>query len=217
MRIVAEGIVVQYPNAPRPVLDGVDLALDDGDSLAILGPSGSGKSTLLSVLGGFLRPSRGRVWVDPGEDSAGGGPMLRLKDMSSWILQTTNILPERSALDNVTIAGLTRGLTRSDARREAVSQLTAVGLGDRQDAPARLLSGGEVQRIVIARALISTRPFILADEPTGQLDHATSDAVLDALFAATGGAGIVAVTHDPAVASRCARIVRIDNGTLVAA
>jgi putative ABC transport system ATP-binding protein/lipoprotein-releasing system ATP-binding protein len=191
------------------VLDGADLVVDEGETVAILGPSGSGKSTLLSVLGGLVRPTAGGVRV---EGAAGG-----LRDVSAWVLQTVNVLPERSVLDNVVLGGLTRGLTRASAVAEATVRLDAVGLGGRLDEPVRVLSGGEVQRVVIARALASGRPFILADEPTGQLDRATSDVVLDALFTTAGGAAVVVVTHDPEVAARCGRVARIDDGVVVAA
>jgi putative ABC transport system ATP-binding protein/lipoprotein-releasing system ATP-binding protein len=140
-----------------------------------------------------------------------------LCDVSSWILQTVNVLPERSVLDNVAIGALVRGASRTRARELAAERLALVGLADRLDDPARLLSGGEVQRVVIARALATGRPFVLADEPTGQLDHSTSRVVLDALFTTAGGAGVVVVTHDPDVAARCARTVRIDDGVVVAA
>lgn len=209
MRLVADGVVVRYPRSTREVLAGADLAVEQGETVAILGPSGSGKSTLLSVLGGLVRPTGGVVRVD----GAAGG----LRDVSAWVLQTVNVLPERSVLDNVVLGGLTRGLTRASAVAEAAARLDAVGLGERLDDPVRVLSGGEVQRVVIARALASGRPFILADEPTGQLDRATSDVVLDALFTTAGGAAVVVVTHDPEVAARCGRVARIDDGVVVAA
>lgn len=212
MRLVADGVVVRYPGALRPVLVGADLAVDTGETVAILGPSGSGKSTLLSVLGGLVRPDDGAVRVDDATV-----PAAELRRLTAWILQTVNVLPERSVLDNVLVGALTRGLTPAQARPEALARLEDVGLAERAHDRARLLSGGEVQRVVIARALVSGRPFVLADEPTGQLDRATSEVVLDALFAATRGAGVVVVTHDPDVAARCTRTVRILDGVVVAA
>jgi len=209
VRLVADGVVVRYPRGARNVLDGATFEVEQGETVAILGPSGSGKSTLLSVLGGLVRPSAGAVRVE--------GVDAPLCDVSSWILQTVNVLPERSVLDNVAIGALVRGASRTRARELAAERLALVGLADRLDDPARLLSGGEVQRVVIARALATGRPFVLADEPTGQLDHSTSRVVLDALFTTAGGAGVVVVTHDPDVAARCARTVRIDDGVVVAA
>ncbi|WP_456819907.1 ABC transporter ATP-binding protein [Cellulomonas sp. URHB0016] len=191
------------------MLDGARLTVEQSETIAILGPSGSGKSTLLSVLGGLVSPTGGSARVD-GADAS-------LRDVSAWVLQTVNVLPERTALDNVAIGALVRGVTRRQAEAEAAERLALVGLGDRLADPVRLLSGGEVQRVVIARALATRRPFVLADEPTGQLDHSTSDVVLDALFTSAGGAAVVIVTHDPAVAARCTRTVQIQDGVVVAA
>ncbi|GIG32747.1 ABC transporter ATP-binding protein [Cellulomonas oligotrophica] len=204
---------MRYPRARQDVLTGANLHVDHGTTVAILGPSGSGKSTLLSVLGGLVRPTSGTVRVE-GEN---GGAAHSVRDVTSWVLQTVNVLPERSALDNVAVGALTRGLDGAAARAEAATRLSAVGLGDRAGEKVRLLSGGELQRVVIARALATARPFVLADEPTGQLDRATSDTVLDALLSGTGGAGMVIVTHDPEVAERCDRTVRIENGAVVPA
>lgn len=209
MRLVASAVVVRYSRSPHPVLAGADLVVDEGESVAILGPSGSGKSTLLGVLGGLVRPQAGQAWVE--------GASARLSDVSAWILQTVNVLPERSVLDNVVVGALAAGLSRPDARLEALHRLTAVGLEGRAADRVRLLSGGEVQRVVIARALAAGRPFLLADEPTGQLDRANSSVVLDALFSTAGGAGVVVVTHDPHVAERCDRVARIVDGRVVAA
>jgi ABC-type lipoprotein export system ATPase subunit len=210
VQLIAENVEVSYRGLPAPVLRGANFVVSTDETVAILGPSGSGKSTLLSVLGGLVRPTRGvaRVRVDT-------APVPRLSDVTTWILQTTNVFPERSALDNVAVAALTRGITRDEAHADAAEHLTTVGLSSRRYEPARNLSGGEVQRVVIARAMVSRRPFILADEPTGQLDQSTSRAVLDALFASIHETGLVIVTHDPAVAKRCARITRIVDGEVV--
>ncbi len=212
MQLVADDIDVRYRGLPSPVLRGANFVVSTGESVAILGPSGSGKSTLLSVLGGLVRPSRGTAQV-----RANSTPPPRLADVTTWILQTTNVFPERSALDNVAVAALTRGISRAEARADATEHLALVGLSTRRHDAVRNLSGGEVQRVVIARAMVSRRPFILADEPTGQLDQSTSQVVLDALFASVHEPGLVVVTHDPAVASRCARITRIVDGEVVAA
>lgn len=209
MRLVAEGVEVRYRGAAAAVLRGADFSVATGETVAILGPSGSGKSTLLSVLGGLVRPTRGTVRVQ-GVTAA----VPRMRDVTAWILQTTNVFSERTALDNVAVAGRTRGLSGKRARAEAVTQLEMVGLGGLLDEPVRTMSGGEVQRIVIARAMMSRRPFVLADEPTGQLDQSTSTVVLDALFASTGDAGVVVVTHDESVARRCGRISRIVDGVV---
>jgi len=220
VRLVARDVVVRYRGGDRDVLDGASFEVRRGEAVAILGPSGSGKSTLLGVLGGLVRPTSGTVVVDrdrgaPGPGAAAAaaaGRALRPADVSAWVLQTTNVLPERSALDNVAVAARTQGLSGPQARRHAAQRLADVGLAERAHACARVLSGGEVQRVVIARALASGRPFVLADEPTGQLDRSTSAAVLDALLTTSAEAGVVVVTHDPEVAERCDRTVRIRDG-----
>lgn len=221
MRLNARGVRVTFRGKPDPVLDGADFEASTGETVAILGPSGSGKSTLLSVLGGLVAPTSGEVGVLDDEGAALGVP---LSAVSSWILQTTNVLPERTALDNVAAAAQLAGATRAEAVARAASCLDLVGLTPRARARAGVLSGGEVQRVVVARALVAGRPFILADEPTGQLDRGSTDIVLDALFhavraqAATDApSGLVVVTHDPVVAQRCDRVVRIDDGLVVGA
>lgn len=206
---------MRYPRTTRDVLDGASFVIERGRSAAILGPSGSGKSTLLSVLGGLVRPDAGTVRVDLGSQDLDGAA-VPLRDVTAWVLQTTNVLPERSALENVIVAALTQHGDQRRARAEAGRRLESVGLADRVHDPARVLSGGELQRVVIARALASGRPFVLADEPTGQLDRSTSAMVLDALLRSSGDAGVVIVTHDPEVAARCDAMVRIEDGRVVA-
>ncbi|GHS85768.1 ABC transporter ATP-binding protein [Actinomycetota bacterium] len=227
MRLIAHGVSVRFPGRDDPVLDRADLEVRTGETVAILGPSGSGKSTLLSVLGGLLRPETGTVELAPDGGAVaapgGSGEEVSVSSASSWILQTTNVLPERTAVENVAVAASLAGSTWNEALGRAREALALVGLGDHAGDQVRVLSGGEVQRVVTARALVAGRPFVLADEPTGQLDRATTEVVLDALFASvrahlTTGAetGLVVVTHDPAVAARCDRSVRIDNGRVVA-
>src|SRR5690606_3454326 len=128
--------------------------------------------------------------------------------------QTVNVLADRPVVDNVCLGAYSRGVGREEALRRARQQLAAVGLGDRGDDPVRVLSGGEVQRVVIARALASGRPVLLADEPTGQLDAATTDTVLSVLLDRDHGRSVVVVTHDLEVAGRCDRVLRLRDGVL---
>lgn len=225
MKLTAYDVTVTFPGKTEPVLVDANFECQTGDTVAILGPSGSGKSTLLSVLGGLLRPDSGVVTVIENDDAFSSNtsiPVEQLRAASSWILQTTNVLPERTAIDNVAIAAQLAGVGRAEAIDRAWDALGLVGLHSRADARAGVLSGGEVQRVVTARALVAGRPFILADEPTGQLDRSATNVVLDALFASVTEAaradrtGLVVVTHDPVVASRCDRIVHIDDGRVVA-
>jgi putative ABC transport system ATP-binding protein/lipoprotein-releasing system ATP-binding protein len=206
--LIASGLRHRYhPHAPE-TLRGIDLVVESGDSMAIVGPSGSGKTTLLALLGGLLRVQSGDVTVetDVGADHAAG--------YVAWVPQTVNILADRSTLDNVVLGGFAAGLSRRDAVPDAYHWLSAVGLGLRAEDPIRLLSGGEVQRVVIARALATRRPLVLADEPTGQLDAATTASVAEVLFDSAHGRTVVVVTHDPEMARRCRRVLRLRDGLL---
>jgi putative ABC transport system ATP-binding protein/lipoprotein-releasing system ATP-binding protein len=203
-----------YPGQDRSVLADVDLVIAAGTTVALMGPSGSGKTTLLMMLGGLLRPSRGSVRLD-GEDVHGS----HLAPVAfGWVFQTANALGRRTAIDNVAVSLLARGWKHREARSRGAESLRAVGLERLARRPAASLSGGELQRVCIARALAPRPPFILADEPTGQLDTATTSSVMEALFRArTGATSIVLATHDPYVASLCEQVIRIENGRLVPA
>jgi ABC-type lipoprotein export system ATPase subunit len=185
----------------------VSLAVDaPGEAVALMGPSGSGKTTLLSILGGLLRPSSGSVRVD-----GTGTPVL---EVVSWVHQSSPALGRRTALDNVVLGFLATGRRRAASREPAEELLGLVGLDHRADARAGTLSGGEVQRLGIARALARGAPFLLADEPTGQLDHATGLVVQDALFAGLdAGVSVIVATHDPEVAARCDRVLEVRDGS----
>jgi len=210
VRLVAEELSFRYPHSERDVLSGLYFDIPSGSSAAIIGPSGSGKTTLLSLLGGLLAPQRGMFHC---VDLQGGSHVPR--DVSTWVLQTVSLLPERTVLDNAKLGAYLDGASDTDAERRGRRALDAMGLEDRANDPARVLSGGESQRVAIARALSSTRPILFADEPTGQLDAATTDRVLDAMFAATDRT-LVLVTHDPSAAARCDISLRLANGMLTA-
>lgn len=217
MSLTAVDVFHQFAGTVRPVLDGVSLTLRPGEMLAVTGPSGSGKSTLLSVLGTLLRPAAGQVcWA--GQDLYADRATTRAARTAlfSWILQTSNHFAGRSAEDNVAVALLARGWRHAEARLAAGAALAQVGLGHVHGAPARLLSGGEVQRMTLARALVAGRPVVLADEPTGQLDRANTQAVADALRAcAQRGAAVLVATHDPRVADSCDRQLALVDGRVL--
>lgn len=204
---------VRHAFAGRLVLNDVSLTVQSGESLAIVGPSGMGKTTLLAVLGGLLRPDSGEVNVTGrnGATPARGD----IRRWVSWVLQTTNVLSDRTVRDNVRLGCVAGGIRGREAEKRIVQCLEQVGLASRVDAPVRLLSGGETQRVVIARALAGDRPFLLADEPTGQLDSATSALVMDALRAATRNRALILVTHDADLAAQCQRRARLVDGQLL--
>ena len=174
--------------------------------LAITGPSGSGKTTLLAALGGLLEPSSGSVTA-----YAGDGSEIPARETVTWILQTANVLADRTVLDNVAIGGFADGRTRADCLKAGMPFLDAMGIADRAHDPVRTLSGGQVQRVVAARALLSRRPVILADEPTGNLDPRTADEVLSLLLERVREqqAGALIVTHSQHVARFCDRILTL--------
>lgn len=204
MRIVATDVGFSY--GKRVIAEGLGLRISVGESIAIVGPSGVGKSTLLGLLGGAVRPTSGSVELE--------GSSSPLIDAVSWVFQTLNVLMDRSVIDNVELGALGDDIDRDTRRRRSVSALARVGLDDRVNEPVRTLSGGELQRVVIARALASERAFILADEPTGQLDTETTRAVTGMLTSVRKDRGVVIVTHDLEVARHCDRVYRMDSGRL---
>jgi len=209
VRLVARDLRHTYRGAPTPVLDGVSVEVPAGASAAIIGPSGSGKTTLLSLMGGLLPVQHGAAVAVDAADREWPVPAV-----ASWVLQTVSLIPARTALDNVAIGAFSATGDRRVARARATSALASVGLATLAHSPARLLSGGEAQRVAIARALASGRPVVLADEPTGQLDAATSAVVLDALLGASGDRTVIVVTHDAEVAARCDITLELRDGTL---
>ena len=206
-------------NAARTeILRGIDLVLNEGETLAILGPSGSGKSSLLAVIAGLERPTSGRVLLLGADVVAMGEDKLaRLRGRSIGIvLQAFHLLPTMTAIENVAVP---LELARvADARGRARAELAAVGLAAREGHYPTQLSGGEQQRVAIARATAPRPRLLLADEPTGNLDAATGAGIVDLLFerASIAGAGLVVITHDPAIAERAGRIIRMADGRIVA-
>ena len=206
-------------NAARTeILRGIDLVLDEGETLAILGPSGSGKSSLLAVIAGLERPTSGRALLFGADVVAMDEDKLaRLRGRSIGIvLQAFHLLPTMTAIENVAVP---LELARvADARGRARAELAAVGLAAREGHYPTQLSGGEQQRVAIARATAPRPRLLLADEPTGNLDAATGAGIVDLLFERAGiaGAGLVVITHDPAIAERAGRIIRMADGRIVA-
>ncbi|MBU0928040.1 MAG: ABC transporter ATP-binding protein [Spirochaetes bacterium] len=196
-------------------LRGVDLAIDRGEYLAIIGPSGSGKSTLMHILGCLDSPTSGAVAID-GEEVAGMGQdqlaAVRSRKIG-FVFQAFNLLPRLSILENVALPLMYARVPRRERLERARAALETVELGDRIRHRPGQLSGGQRQRAAIARSLVNDPSLLLADEPTGALDTKTGETVLGMFEAiASRGTTIVVVTHDPDVAERCGRIVRIRDG-----
>jgi putative ABC transport system ATP-binding protein len=210
---------VPLPAGELTILQAVSFTVNAGEAAAIVGASGSGKSTLLSLLAGLDRPSEGEVRLDGEPLSAldeDGRARLRGAKVG-FVFQNFQLLPALTALENAMLPLELRGDRKPDAAARRI--LERVGLGERLDHYPRQLSGGEQQRVALARAFV-TRPAVLfADEPTGNLDAATGDAVIDLLFELNRDAGttLVLVTHDEHLATRCNRTLRLDHGRLVQA
>jgi len=200
------------------ILKGIDLTVQRGESVALLGPSGSGKSSLMAILAGLERPTAGDVRVT-GLDFArldeDALAMARRKRIGI-VLQAFHLLPTMTALENVAVPLELAG--ERDAFVSARTELGLVGLAHRADHYPAQLSGGEQQRVAIARALVAEPDLLFADEPTGNLDTATGTAILDMLFERhdASGATLFVITHDPRLAARCARVIELADGRIVA-
>jgi putative ABC transport system ATP-binding protein len=202
-----------------PALRGVSLTIDAGDYVAIVGPSGSGKSTLMHLLGALDRPTSGQLVIG-GRDVASLSPpeMARLRNETiGFVFQSFHLLPRTSAVDNVALPLVYRGLGARQRRARAAAMLDRVGLGHRLQHRPNQLSGGEQQRVAIARALVTDPEVLLADEPTGNLDTVTGAAVLALLeeLNAESQVALVLVTHDRDVAARAHRQIVMRDGVIV--
>jgi putative ABC transport system ATP-binding protein len=203
-----------------PALRGVTLTVGAGDYLAIIGPSGSGKSTLMHLLGGLDRPTSGRLLLG-GRDVAtlSAAELAQLRnEVIGFVFQSFHLLARTTARDNVALPLIYRGLRRAQRRRLAEEMLARVGLAHRFDHRPNQLSGGEQQRVAIARALVTEPSVLLADEPTGNLDSRSGEAVLELLeeLNVERGVAVAVVTHDASVAARARREITMRDGVIVA-
>ena len=209
-----------YPTGGRSlhVLRDLDLDIDTGESVAIVGSSGSGKSTLLNVLGLLDGFDTGQYRLD-GRDTRGldDRTAARLRnELLGFVFQSFHLLPDKDAVENVALPLFYRGLPRKERLKRAVAMLEQVGLGDRLDHRPGALSGGQKQRVAIARALVIEPRVVLADEPTGALDTTTSAEIMDLLDVVVArGMTLVLVTHEPDVAARAHRTIRLRDGQVV--
>ena len=217
--LLARDLRKDYPMNGETVhaLRGVSLRVERGDYVAIAGPSGSGKSTLLQLLGGIDSPSAGSVEVlGTRLDTLGDGELTRLRlTRLGFIFQRFHLLPVLTARENVELPLAEAGVRRAERRARARELLDFVGLGHRSEHRATQLSGGEMQRVAVARALANRPAVLLADEPTGELDAATGQEIL-ALFRRlnTDGTTLVVVTHDERLASEAGRVVHMLDGVI---
>jgi putative ABC transport system ATP-binding protein len=214
--LTAHDLVKVYP--PRvEALRGVDLDLDEGEFVAIMGPSGSGKSTLLHVLAGLEPLTRGELWlcgrrVD--RLNAGGWAVLRRKHVG-FVFQRSNLLSGMTVADNVELPALLAGASARQSRRRREELLSELGISAKANANPAALSGGEQQRVALARALVNEPSLLLADEPTGNLDSASAKDVLRLLRRAhASGQAIVLVTHDARVACQADRVINLFDGMI---
>ena len=217
----ARGLVKTYAGAQAEtcVLRGVDLTVERGEMAAVVGPSGAGKTTLLYLLAGLARPTEGEVWLD-------GQPLFSLPDERlsalrnqrlGFVFQYHHLLPDLDACDNVGLPLRVSGASRGQARQRARALLQDIGLSHRLDHKPGELSGGEQQRVAVARALVLNPAVVLADEPTGNLDKANSEAVFALLknAAKQGGQAVVMVTHNAELARQAGRVVRMEDGAIL--
>jgi putative ABC transport system ATP-binding protein len=216
--IELKSIVKAYPmgKSELRVLQGVDLIINKGEMVAIMGPSGSGKSTLLNLVGLLDRPTSGSYLLDGKEVARlSGGELSKVRGQKiGFIFQSFNLIPYLSALNNVILGQKYAGIVNDNVAKEALAK---VGLSDRIKHRPNELSGGEQQRVAVARALAKNPPIILADEPTGNLDSKSSKEIMSILthLHQEQGITLIMITHDPNIAHYCQRIIHIQDGMVL--
>lgn len=218
--VALSDLTLSYPSPEGEVavLRGLDLTVSAGEALAVMGPSGSGKSSLIAVIGGLERPTGGRARVlGQALETADERTRTQLRRRAIGIVfQSYHLVPAMTALENAALPLVLAGEPNAEAA--AAAMLERVGLGHRLTHRPSALSGGEQQRVAVARAFVAAPRLVLADEPTGNLDRRTGTAVADLMLGLTreSGAGLVLVTHDEALARRCDRVIAIEDGRAAA-
>lgn len=219
IELVEVGRVYELGAERIAALRGVDLSVQAGELLAIVGPSGSGKSTLMNVIGALDTPTSGSYRID-GQAVAGlsDDALARVRNQKiGFVFQSFNLLPRQTALENVALPLRYAGLSRAERRARSERALRRVDLGERLSHTPEQLSGGQKQRVAIARALVTEPSILLADEPTGALDQATGKEIIELFLRLNReeGVTVVLVTHDPAVAAKTRRVVTLVDGRVV--
>lgn len=215
--IKINNLVKNYDNGTIKALNGINLEIDKGAFISIIGPSGSGKSTLLNMLGALDNPNSGTIQID-------GINLEKTQDLSGFrskkvgfVFQLHNLIPNLSVFENVQIPLIGTGISENEMEERARNLLESVGLGDKLNQRPTKLSGGERQRVAIARALVNNPSIILADEPTGSLDSKTGDKILDVLkkIHEENNVTLIVVTHEPYVANMADRTIKIRDGKII--
>lgn len=201
-----------------PVLKGINLSIDSGDFLALMGPSGSGKSTLMNIIGCLDRPTAGTyILLDRDVSRASEEELAMIRrDRIGFIFQAFNLIGRISVLKNVELPMMLKGMPRDERRDRALELLKSVGVAHRADFSPLNISGGERQRVAIARALANNPEIIIADEPTGNLDLKSTEEVMDILSGLNReGRTIIMVTHNPEITKYCNRVIRMRDGRIL--
>lgn len=199
-------------------LEDITLSLNYGESLAIIGPSGSGKTTLLELAGGLNSTTSGSVIVDNNNlGELSDSEMSKFRNSTiGFVFQMMHLQDYFSALENITLPMIAAGISKSESHERAEELIKVVGLDDRKNHYPKQLSGGEMQRVAVARALSNNPKIIMADEPTGKLDRENADNIMDLLMGIAGkGTSIVMITHDEKIAERFSRVITLEHGKLV--
>jgi len=215
--IKVSNLIKNYENGKIKALNGINLEINEGDFISIIGRSGSGKSSLLNMLGALDTPNSGNIWIN-GIDLTKNNDLSKFRsEKIGFVFQLHNLIPNLTVFENVQIPLIGTGISEDETEKRAKDLLISVGLGDKLDQKPTKLSGGQRQRVAIARALVNNPTIILADEPTGSLDSKTGEVILDVLkkIHKENNVTLIIVTHETHVAKMADRTITISDGIIV--